>query len=69
MSIAIRRINDAKARAVRILKIDRFLADSHWEVVEEKTVIENPFDSDDEELEVWFISISKLMLHLQAHVE
>ena len=52
MTTAIRRITDAKVRALRLLKSDRFLADAHWEVVDRKTVIENPFDSDDEEEEV-----------------
>ena len=49
MVTAIRRINEAKAKAMRLLKSDRFLADAHWDVVDRKTVIDNPFDSEDEE--------------------
>ena len=49
MMTAIRRINETKAKTVRLLKSDRFLADAHWEVVDYKTHIDNPFDSGDEE--------------------
>ena len=52
MVTAIRRITEAKGKAMRLLKSDRFLADAHWEVVDRKTVIENPFDSDQEDEEV-----------------
>lgn len=52
MVTAIRRITHAKNKAMRLLKSDRFLADAHWEVVDRRTVIENPFDSDDEDEEV-----------------
>ena len=49
VATAVRRINESKIKAMRILKSDRFLADAHWDVVDRKTVIENPFDSEDEE--------------------
>ena len=52
MMTAVRRITEAKAKAMRLLKSDRFLADAHWDVVDKKTVIENPFDSDEEDDEV-----------------
>ena len=43
MATAICRINESKSKAIRLLKSDRFLVDAHWEVVQEKTIIENPF--------------------------
>ncbi len=52
MMTAIRRITEAKSKAIRLLKSDRFLADAHWDIVDRKTVIENPFDSDGDEEEV-----------------
>ena len=52
MMTAIRRIMEAKIKAIRLLKSDRFLADAHWDVVDSTTEIENPFDSDGEGEEV-----------------
>lgn len=52
MVTAIHRITDAKIKAMRLLKSDRFLADAHWDVVDRKTVIDNPFDSDGDDEEV-----------------
>ena len=53
MVTAVRRINEAKVKAINMLKSDRFLSDAHWEVVEEMTTIENPFE-EDEEIEVCY---------------
>jgi sodium/hydrogen exchanger 10/11 len=52
MTTAIRRITEAKVKSMRLLKSDRFLADAHWEIVDRKTEIENPFESGGEEEEV-----------------
>ena len=52
VATAVKRINDAKQRAVSMLKSDRFLADAHWEIVEKKTLIEDPYSNDDKDFEV-----------------
>lgn len=43
MSTAVARVNDAKTRAIGMLKSDRFLADASWDVVEKLTKIEDPY--------------------------
>ena len=35
-----------------MLKSDRFLADAHWEIVEKKTLIEDPYSNNDKDFEV-----------------
>lgn len=52
VATAVRRINEAKQRAVSMLKSDRFLADAHWEIVEKKTMMEDPYHRNDDEIEV-----------------
>lgn len=60
VATAVRRINEAKQRAVSMLKSDRFLADAHWEIVEKRTLMEDPYHRNDDEIEVsiiccWFL--------------
>ena len=52
VATAVRRINEAKQRAVSLLKSDRFLADAHWEIVEKKTTIEDPYRNIENDFEV-----------------
>ena len=52
MSTAVRRVREAKMRAVSMLKSDRFLADANWDIVEQKTEITDPYHSEYDELEV-----------------
>ena len=52
VATAVKRINDAKQRAISMLKSDRFLADAHWEIVEKKTLIEDPYCNNDKDFEV-----------------
>ena len=52
VATAVRRINEAKQRAISMLKSDRFLADAHWEIVEKKTLMEDPYHRNDDEIEV-----------------
>ena len=40
---AVRRVREAKHRAISMLKSDHFLADANWEMVEKTTEIENPY--------------------------
>ena len=40
---AVRRVREAKHRAVSMLKSDHFLADANWEMVEKTTEIQNPY--------------------------
>ena len=35
-----------------MLKSDRFLADAHWEIVENKTLIEDPYCNNESDFEV-----------------
>ena len=43
MSTAVSRLNEAKQRAINMLKSDRFLADARWDVIEKLTRIEDPY--------------------------
>ena len=52
MSTAVRRVRDAKMRAISMLKSDRFLADANWEIVERKTEINDPYMNEHAEMEV-----------------
>ena len=52
VATAVKRINDAKQRAVSMLKSDRFLADAHWEIVEKNTTIEDPYRNIENDFEV-----------------
>ena len=64
VATAVRRINEARQRAISMLKSDRFLADAHWEIVEKKTMMEDPYHRNDDEIEVSlnFVFLSKLKL-------
>jgi len=56
---AIRRIEESKVKATKILKSDKFLADSHWEVVAERTVMNFPMqDEINDDMLVMFIRVS-----------
>ena len=46
---AVRRIEEAKLKATKILKSDKFLADSHWEVVAGRTLLRFPVEGDEDE--------------------
>lgn len=52
MATAVRRVRDAKMRAISMLKSDQFLADANWEIVERKTQIDDPYRGEFEEIEV-----------------
>ena len=52
MATAVRRVLEAKTRAIGMLKSDRFLADSDWDIVERKTELSDPYSQEDEEMEV-----------------
>lgn len=52
VATAVKRTNDAKQRAISMLKSDRFLADAHWEIVEKKTLIEDPYSNNEKDFEV-----------------
>ena len=41
--LAVRRVREAKQRAVSMLKSDHFLADANWEMVEKTTEIHDPY--------------------------
>ena len=43
MSTAVARLNEAKYRAINMLKSDRFLADASWNIVEKSTKIVDPY--------------------------
>jgi sodium/hydrogen exchanger 10/11 len=43
MAQAVRRVREAKQRAVSMLKSDHFLADANWEMVEKTTEIRDPY--------------------------
>ena len=67
VATAVRRINEAKQRAISMLKSDRFLADAHWEIVEKKTMMEDPYHRNDDEIEVslsikFYVFLSELKL-------
>ena len=64
VATAVRRINEARQRAISMLKSDRFLADAHWEIVEKKTMMEDPYHRNDDEIEVSlnFVFLSELKL-------
>ncbi len=50
---AVRRIDEAKVKATKILKSDKFLVDSHWEIVAQRTVLNFSVGDDlDEDVEV-----------------
>ena len=52
MTTAVRRVNEAKQRAVGMLKSDRFLADANWDYVDKKTEIDDPYRFQDDNFEV-----------------
>ena len=52
MATAVRRVNEAKHRAISMLKSDRFLADARWDIVDKKTDIEDPYRFQDDSNEV-----------------
>ena len=52
MTTAVRRINEAKSRAISMLKSDRFLADAHWEMVDKRTEIDDPYAKINNDIEV-----------------
>ncbi len=52
MKTVVRRVREAKSRAVSMLKSDRFLADADWEFVTRKTEIEDPYRDEYDEMEV-----------------
>ena len=52
MTTAVRRVNEAKQRAVGMLKSDRFLADANWDYVDKKTEIDDPYRFEDYHFEV-----------------
>ena len=52
MATAVRRVNEAKHRALNMLKSDRFLADARWDIVDRKTIIEDPYRFHDDNNEV-----------------
>ena len=60
MSTAVRRVREAKTRAIGMLKSDRFLADANWEVVEKKTGINDPYRIEYDDMEV-----NKIFLKIQ----
>ena len=43
MSTAVARVNEAKRRAISVLKSDRFLADANWDVVSKIAYIRDPY--------------------------
>ena len=43
MSSAVGRVNDAKQRAMSMLKSDRFLADANWDIVSKTACIDDPY--------------------------
>jgi sodium/hydrogen exchanger 10/11 len=43
ISLAVSRVKETKARAVSLLKSDRFLADADWDIVESRVQISNPY--------------------------
>ena len=50
MASAIRALREVRVNAVATYKTDRFLADADWDMVEQHTVIEDPYNSTDLEV-------------------
>ena len=51
MTSAVNRVNEAKHRAINMLKSDRFLADANWTIVRKRANIKDPYkDLDSQEV-------------------
>ena len=47
-----RRVREAKQRAISMLKSDHFLADANWEMVDRSTEVEDPYKDTVEAVQV-----------------
>ncbi|XP_014671188.1 PREDICTED: sodium/hydrogen exchanger 10-like [Priapulus caudatus] len=52
MANVVRHLKETKHRALNVLKIDRFLADSDWAVVENSTLVTDPYHTHEEQLNI-----------------
>lgn len=62
---AVRKVREAKHRAISMLKSDHFLADANWELVDKTTEIENPYRKIMESVHV---SLLYIILHFTSKI-
>lgn len=50
MANVVRHLRETKHHAMNVLKIDRFLADSDWSLVERSTMVTDPYHTAEEQV-------------------
>lgn len=52
MYSAVQRVSESYQNTLSMLKIDRFLADANWEIVEHRVHVEDPYKTSNEDVSV-----------------